>query len=68
MLNKVDIDGTQTIAEKLRLALEPLNPDVWIISAITGEGLEKLKRHLSKLVIKTRESDAEASESAETET
>jgi len=68
VLNKVDKHGTRAVAEKLRLALEPLNPDVWIISAITGEGLNRLKNHLSKLVIKAREPDAEASESVETET
>jgi GTP-binding protein len=55
VLNKVDKDGTRTIAEKLRLALESLNSDVWIISAKTGEGLDELKHHLSKLVIKARE-------------
>jgi len=53
-LNKVDKTGTWAVAEKLRNALEPLNPDIWVISALTGEGLEQLKNHLARLVEKAR--------------
>jgi GTP-binding protein len=55
VLNKVDKHGTRAVAEKLRHALEPLNPDVWVISAMTGEGIDRLRSHLSKLVAKNKE-------------
>jgi selenocysteine-specific translation elongation factor len=45
------------VAAKLRDALESLNPDVWVISAITGKGLEQLKDHLAMLVEKARQAD-----------
>jgi GTP-binding protein len=48
-LNKVDKTG-RAIADELRKALEPLNPDVWVISATEGEGLQELKNHLARLV------------------
>ncbi|MCK4488364.1 MAG: GTPase ObgE [Desulfobacterales bacterium] len=56
-LNKVDKPGTHAVAEKLRNALQPLNPDVWVISAITGEGLERLRDHLAGLVEKVRQAE-----------
>jgi GTP-binding protein len=49
-LNKIDQPGTAVLAEKAKAALAPLNPDVWIISARTGEGLDGLKEHLQTLV------------------
>ena len=57
VLNKVDKPGTRPVAEKLRNALKPLNPDVWVISAVTGEGLEELRDHLAVLVEKSRQAD-----------
>jgi len=57
VLNKVDKPGTRAVAEKLRNALKPLNPDVWVISAVTGEGLEELRDYLAVLVEKSREAD-----------
>jgi len=54
VLNKVDKPGTRDVAERLRDLLEPLNPDVWVISAVTGKGLEQLKDHLAGLVEKAR--------------
>jgi GTP-binding protein len=54
VLNKVDKPGTHAVAEELRNALQPLNSDVWVISAITGEGLEQLTDHLAGLVEKAR--------------
>lgn len=57
VLNKVDKPGTRAVAARLRNALESLNPDVWVISAITGEGLEQLRDHLAMLVEKARQTD-----------
>lgn len=57
VLNKVDEPETRAVAKKLRKAIEPLNPDVWVISAITGEGLGQLKRHLADLVDKVRQAE-----------
>ena len=57
VLNKVDKPGTRAVAEKLRNALKPLNPDIWVISAVTGEGLEELRDHLAVLLEKSRQAD-----------
>jgi GTP-binding protein len=57
VLNKVDKPGARAVAGKLRNALEPLNPEVWVVSALTGEGLAELKDHLAGLVGKAREAD-----------
>jgi GTP-binding protein len=57
VLNKVDKPGTRAVARRLRTVLEPLNPDVWVISAIKGEGLKRLKNHLAQLVRKARQAD-----------
>jgi len=54
VLNKVDKPGLRALADKVRNYLEPLNPDIWVISALTGEGLEPLKDHLAGLVDKAR--------------
>jgi selenocysteine-specific translation elongation factor len=56
-LNKVDKAGAREIAHKLRNVLEPLNPDVWVISAAEGEGLQELKDHLVRLVEASRQAD-----------
>jgi len=67
VLNKVDKPGNQAVAKKLRNALEPLNPDVWVISALTGEGLEPLCLHLAALVEKVRRTDHDKTEKTEVE-
>ena len=54
-LNKVDKPGARRTAHRLRTALEPLNPDVWVISATEGEGLQDLKDHLARLVEASRQ-------------
>lgn len=54
VLNKVDKPGTLAVAQELRNAFQPLNLDVWVISAVTGEGLEQLRDHLAGLVEKGR--------------
>ncbi|HID30536.1 MAG TPA: GTPase ObgE [Desulfobacterales bacterium] len=54
VLNKIDKPGTLAVAQELRNAFQPLNPDVWVISAVTGEGLEQLRDHLAGLVEKGR--------------
>ena len=53
-MNKVDKSGTGDVAERLRKALETLNPDIWVISAIKGEGVEPLREHLAGLVERAR--------------
>jgi GTP-binding protein len=58
VLNKVDRPGARTLAEEVREAVKELNPDVWIVSALTGEGLEPLKGHLAALVEKARQAAA----------
>jgi len=67
VLNKVDKPGNRVVAKKLRNALEPLNPDVWVISALTGEGLEPLSLHLAALVEEARQADHDKTEKAEVE-
>ena len=62
VLNKADISGTGATAERLRPALEPLNPDIWIISAMTGEGLDPLKSHLARLVTETRQAFSDSND------
>jgi GTP-binding protein len=51
-LNKVDKTAARALAQEALAALKSLNPDIWIISALTGEGLDGLKSHLGKLVQK----------------
>ena len=58
VLNKVDQPGARILAEKACDALKKLNPDVWIISALTGEGLGPLKGHLAALVENARKAAA----------
>jgi GTP-binding protein len=55
-LNKVDTTGSRALAQQAVEALKPLCSDIWIISALTGEGLDDLKAHLGKLVKKLAES------------
>jgi GTPase len=58
VLNKVDKPGARDLAEKACKSLKEVNPDVWIISALTGEGLEELKGHLADLVEGARKAAA----------
>lgn len=66
-LNKVDKAGTRAIAEQLRNALEPSNPDIWVISATKGEGLQELKNHLARLVEKAKQADSDDIEESHAE-
>ena len=50
VLNKIDKPGARALAGKARESLRRLNPDIWVISALTGEGLEPLKGHLAELM------------------
>lgn len=50
VLNKVDKPEARALAGQVRRSLEPLNADIRVISALTGEGLEPLKSHLAELV------------------
>ncbi|MBN1842616.1 MAG: GTPase ObgE [Deltaproteobacteria bacterium] len=50
VLNKVDKPGAHALAGEVAKSLKPLNPDIWVISALTGEGLNPLKAHLGELV------------------
>jgi GTP-binding protein len=61
-LNKVDKAGSRAIADSLRNAIEPLNPDIWVISATEGEGLQALKEHLARLVEAFRQAESEPME------
>jgi GTP-binding protein len=65
VLNKVDKSGTRAVAEQLRNALEPLNPDIWVISAIRGEGVEALKDHLARLLEKVRQAECDSNDKTE---
>jgi GTP-binding protein len=58
VLNKIDKPGTQTQAGKARESLKALNPDVWVISALTGKGLEPLKARLAALMKDIRQAAA----------
>jgi GTP-binding protein len=57
VLNKVDKSGASAVAKELRKALEPLNSDIWVISAINGEGVEPLKDYLAGLVEKVKQAE-----------
>ncbi|UCD88030.1 MAG: GTPase ObgE [Desulfobacterales bacterium] len=65
VLNKVDKPGTRAVAEELRNILEPLNPDIWVISAIKGEGVEPLKDHLAGLVEEARQAEYDRNKETE---
>nr|HID58265.1 GTPase ObgE [Desulfobacterales bacterium] len=55
VLNKIDIDAGRRVAEKAKDTMREFNPDVWTISALTGEGLKPLKEYLGLLVEKARQ-------------
>lgn len=59
VLNKKDKPGTEEAALLFQEALRNTNPDVWVISALTGEGVDLLKEHLAQLVEKYRACDSE---------
>lgn len=50
VLNKIDEPGARALARQVRESLRRLNPDIWVISALTGEGLGALKGHLGELM------------------
>ncbi|MFH1675264.1 MAG: GTPase ObgE [Pseudomonadota bacterium] len=50
VLNKKDQPGTEKAALLFQEAIRDTDPDVWIISALTGEGVSPLKEHLAKLL------------------
>jgi GTP-binding protein len=50
VLNKVDRIESKDILEKLVNAMKKENPDVWVISALTGQGVLELKNYLGELV------------------
>ncbi|MCD6137714.1 MAG: GTPase ObgE [Deltaproteobacteria bacterium] len=50
VLNKIDKPEARAVADKAREGLKPLNQDIWLISALTGEGLKPLIDHLAELV------------------
>lgn len=55
VLNKTDMEDTEAAAESFRRALEPSNPDIWAVSALTGDGLDRVKAHLAQLVTKAKQ-------------
>jgi GTP-binding protein len=57
-LNKIDTPGASDLAQEAVRVLAPINSDIWIISALTGEGLATLKTHLAELVDSARWSEA----------
>jgi GTP-binding protein len=50
VLNKIDEPGARALARQVRESLRRLNPDIWAISALTGEGLGALTGHLAELM------------------
>jgi len=58
VLNKIDQPGARALAGKVRESLKELNPDIWLISALTGKGLEPLKGHLAELMKDIRQAAA----------
>ncbi|MBW2646059.1 MAG: GTPase ObgE [Deltaproteobacteria bacterium] len=58
VLNKKDQPGTEKAALLFQEAIRDTNPDVWVISALTGEGVSPLKEHLARLLEKYRYFDS----------
>jgi GTP-binding protein len=50
VLNKIDEPAARSLAGELCRSMKSLNSDVWLISALTGEGLEPLKGYLAERV------------------
>jgi GTP-binding protein len=55
VLNKMDQPETENVVILFRKAVRDTNADVWVVSALTGEGVAPLKEHLAKLLEKYRE-------------
>jgi len=49
-LNKIDKPGAEELAKKAIGVYKKMNPDIWVISASTGKGVDPLKAHLGELV------------------
>ena len=64
-LNKADMSEGRAVAKDVVEALKSYNEDVWIISALTGEGLDALTSHLGKLVEKARTIGSERKDAME---
>ncbi|MFH1075857.1 MAG: GTPase ObgE [Pseudomonadota bacterium] len=50
VLNKTDQPGSEAIVTLFSESIRNINPDVWAISALTGDGVSELKEHLARLV------------------
>ncbi|MCK5244830.1 MAG: GTPase ObgE [Desulfobacterales bacterium] len=50
ILNKKDQPGTEEMALLFQQAAAEINPDIRVISALTGEGVSSLKEHLARLM------------------
>lgn len=49
-LNKADLPEAAATADRIWACFKVENPDTWVISALTGEGISPLKVHLAELV------------------
>ncbi len=49
-LNKADLPVAAAMADRIWACFKAENPDTWVISALTGEGISPLKVHLAELV------------------
>jgi GTP-binding protein len=57
ILNKMDQPETEKVAILFRKTVRDTNADVWVVSALTGEGVAPLKEHLAKLLEEYRACD-----------
>jgi GTP-binding protein len=49
-LNKADLSEAAALADRIGDCFKAENPDTWVISALTGQGISPLKVHLAELV------------------
>ncbi|HHX41337.1 MAG TPA: GTPase ObgE [Armatimonadetes bacterium] len=66
-LNKVDLPGSEEIAEQTRIALEPEGRALFAISAVTGQGVPALIAAAAEALEQTRAEALEAGAGAEEE-
>jgi GTP-binding protein len=50
VLNKIDKPGARLLADQIQDSMKEVNPDLWVISALTGHGLDPLRGHLAQLM------------------